>query len=135
MTALTAAVACLRRVRTILGNVACAVALVARNVTHIPIVHGFRAITRPVTELVTLIASGIVSLCALLRDVTDSIATITAFCLLRTGTRKVPNLIALVALFASTTASHITASTYHAATGIAVAGKVAWTVALVTRGS
>lgn len=62
MAALAATVACLRCIRTVLGNVTCAVALIARNVANISIVKSLWAITRPVTKLVALITSGIVSL-------------------------------------------------------------------------
>lgn len=151
MTTLAAAVTCLGCVRAVLGDVARAVALVARDIARSAIVHRIGAVACPVAEFVALVASRIVHLRALLGDVPDAVAAIAALRLLGASTSEVPELVALVALFASTAATHVAVTTTAAITatsaaattsgtithaaGVAVSGKMARTVALVARGS
>jgi len=149
MSALAAAVASLRGLRAVLGDVSGAVALVARHIGRSTFVDGLWAVAHPVSGLVATVAGRVVRLGAVLRDVPDAVAAVAALGLLRAGTCEVPKLVAFVALLAvathaaaivaahtaaaATTASSNAART-SAAAETAVPGKVARPVALVARG-
>lgn len=133
MTAFTAAIACLGRVWAIFGNMSSAVALVARNVTGATIIRRFGAITRPMANFVAFVTRWIVRLCAILRNMTDAIATIATLRFLRASTSKMTILVAFKTFLSIIAASHIT--TTATTTEVAVAGKVTRAITLVARGS
>lgn len=90
------------------------------------------------SDLVTVETRWIVGLSAILGNVTDAIAAITALRLLGAGTGIMTELVAFETLLTVVSASHITATAAAATSssiGNAVAGKMARTVALVARGS
>lgn len=143
--ALAAAIASLRGLRAVLGDVTGAVAFVARHVGRAALIDRLWAVADPVSGLVAPVAGRIIGLGAVLGDVANTVAAVAALGLLGAGTCKVPELVAFVALFA--VATHAAAIAAHTAAPTAAAnaarstaaetafpGKVARPVALVARG-
>ena len=141
MTTFATAITCLGRIWAIFRNVARSVALVTGKSGR-AIVNLLGAVPCQVSWLVAFVASRIVRLGAVFRDMSYAVATVAPLGLLWTRASKVSILIAFVALLTVAATAHIatavpttsisTASVTHS--GITITGIVTRTITLVARG-